>query len=312
MKNGFAEMIKRGTRKVGFEIQKNSPEILLFVGIGLGIYAAVKACQNTPKLSPVLDDAKDAIGKIHECHDDPEIEDYSNDDYHKDLVATYARTGVEIVKIYGPSVAMGALSLTCIFGSHHILKKRNVALAAAYAAVDRSYREYRKRLIERFGDKVDRELKYNLKSEEIKEVHVDKNGKEKELTKEVTVVEPNKYSEYSKFFDAGSKNWKKDPEYNRLFLDSQEKAANEFLRQRGHLFLNEVYDMLGIPRTIAGNIVGWIYDEKHPHGDNYISFGSMDVTRVSNRDFINGYEPVIILDFNVDGPILEDAGLWAI
>ena len=63
--------------------------------------------------------------------------------------------------------------------------------------------------------------------------------------------------------------------------------------------------MLGIPRTRAGQIVGWIYDKKNPIGDNYVDFGIYDTNKEANRNFVNGYERTILLDFNVEGNILE-------
>ena len=113
------------------------------------------------------------------------------------------------------------------------------------------------------------------------------------------------YSDYAKFFDEGCREWDKDPEYNLTFLKCQENYANDLLKSKGHLFLNEVYDMLGIPRTKAGQIVGWIYDEENPIGDNYVDFGIYDVYKEANRNFVNGYERNILLDFNVDGDILS-------
>lgn len=109
-------------------------------------------------------------------------------------------------------------------------------------------------------------------------------------------------SQYAKFFDECSKYWEKDPEISLLFLKQQEAYASALLKSRGHLFLNEVYDMLGLPQTKAGQLVGWIYDDKKPIGDNYVSFGIYN-DFVGNRNFINGYERTILLDFNVDGEI---------
>ena len=71
------------------------------------------------------------------------------------------------------------------------------------------------------------------------------------------------------------------------------------------MFLNDVYEMLGIPKTKAGYVVGWIYDKNHPVGDNEVDFGIFDMEREKNRDFVNGYERTILLDFNVDGNILD-------
>ena len=112
------------------------------------------------------------------------------------------------------------------------------------------------------------------------------------------------YSEYARFYDCGNEGWTKDPEYNLMFLRQQQNYANEKLKVNGHLFLNEVYDMLGIPRSKAGQVVGWIYDEKNPNGDNFVDFGIYD-NKDGNRRFVNGYEATILLDFNVDGVIYD-------
>ena len=96
---------------------------------------------------------------------------------------------------------------------------------------------------------------------------------------------------------------------NFRFLRRQEHYANEKLKCKGHLFLNEVYDMLGIARTSYGQMVGWRYDKDNPSDDDYISFGLADDC---NRGFVNGYVNAALLKFNVDGDILsylaEDSG----
>ena len=181
-----------------------------------------------------------------------------------------------------------------------------MALAAAYATVEKGFKEYRGRVIERFGEELDKELKYNIKAKEVEEVVKDEEtGEEKIVKKTVNVADPNMYSAYARFFDDGCTGWTKDPEYNLMFLKDQERYANDLLKSKGHLFLNEVYDMLGIPRSKAGQVVGWFYDEKHPVGDNFIDFGLTDIHNAKVREFVNGYERTILLDFNVDGDILN-------
>ena len=171
--------------------------------------------------------------------------------------------------------------------------------------ISKGFKEYRGRVVERFGEELDKELKYNIKAKKVEETVVDKNGKEKTVEKTVNVADPNLYSEYARFFDDGCNGWTKDSEYNLFFLKQQQAWANDILKERGHLFLNEVYDMLGIPRTKAGQVVGWIYDEKNPVGDNFVDFGIYDYNRPKCRDFVNGYERTILLDFNVDGNIWD-------
>ena len=147
-----------------------------------------------------------------------------------------------------------------------------------------------------------------MKTKEFEEKVVDAKGKEKiekKMTQVTDASEIEGYSPYAKFYDDGCIGWEKDPELNLMFLRRQQDAATERLKSQGYLFLNDVYDMVGIPRTKAGQVVGWIYDEKHPVGDNFVDFGIYDVKKEVNRNFVNGYERTIILDFNVDGPILD-------
>lgn len=295
--------------KVGFKFKKYSPEILVVSGIVGVVASAVMACKATTKVSTILEDTKDSVEKIHECENNKELVEsgeYTHEDAKKDLTITYVQTGVKLVKLYAPSIALGVLSITSILASNNILRKRNVALAAAYATVDKSFKEYRNRVIERFGETVDRELKYNIKAKKIEEVVKDEEtGKEKKVKKTVEIGDPNTYSDYARFFDDGCKGWEKDSEYNLMFLRAQQQYANDLLRSRGHLFLNEVYDMLGIPRTKAGQVVGWVYNKDNPVGDNYVDFGLYDINREVVRNFVNGYERTILLDFNVDGNIWD-------
>lgn len=294
--------------KVGFQLRKYSPEILVVAGVVGTVVSTVMACKATTKASEILEETKENVNKIHDCEVDQELVEsrkYTSEDAKKDLAIVYTQTGVKLAKLYAPAVALGVLSIGSILASNNILRKRNVALAAAYATVDRSFKEYRNRVIERFGKEIDRELKYNIKAKKIEEIVVDEEtGKEKKVKKTIEVVDPNSmYSEYARFFDDGCKGWEKNSEYNLMFLRAQQQYANDLLRARGHLFLNEVYDMLGIERTKAGQVVGWIYDPENGSGDNYVDFGIYDINKPKARDFVNGYERTILLDFNVDGSI---------
>ena len=298
--------VTRSISQACLKAKKYSPEILVVAGvIGVGV-SMVMACKATTKANDILEDTKAAVDAVHKCAEDPDLsKKYTEEDKKKDLVVVYAQTGVKFAKLYGPSVAMCALSIGCILKSHDIMSKRNAALAAAYAAVDTGFKEYRNRVVERFGKDMDQELRYNIKAKEVEETVVDAEGNETTTTTAVNTVDPNSYSDYSRFYDESCTGWVKDPESNLLFLKMQQNYANERLQRKGHLFLNEVYDMLGIPRTKAGNIVGWYYDEKNPVGDNFVDFGLYNQESERVRAFVNGYERVILLDFNVDGPILE-------
>lgn len=300
----------KAVHKFGFTIKKHSPEILAAVGVVGTVTSAVMACKATTKVSDILEETKQQVDDVHMVLADENIseEKYSENDAKKDLAIIYAQSGVKFVKLYAPAVALGVLSIGCMLSSNHILRKRNVALAAAYTAVDKTFKEYRGRVVDRFGQEIDRELKYGIKAKKITETVVDdETGKEKKVKKTVDVIDENVtgYSDYARFFDELNPNYEKDAEFNLMFLRAQQQYANDLLISRGYLFLNDVYDMIGVPRTKAGQIVGWVYNENNPVGDNYVDFGMYDIHRPGAREFVNGYEKAILLDFNVDGNILD-------
>ena len=295
------------TKKSGLKFKKHSPEILVVSGVVGVVASAVMACKATTKLDTVLSESKEQVEKIHGyVEENGYTEEYSEQDSKKDLAIVYTQSALKVAKLYGPSVILGAVSIGSILGGHNMLRKRNIALATAYTALNTSFKDYRNRVIERFGKELDKELRFNIKSKEFEEKTVDSKGKEKIEKKMVQVAECGpQYSPYARFYDDGCLGWDKDPELNLMFLRRQQDAANERLKNQGYLFLNDIYEMLGIPRSKAGQIVGWIYDEKNPIGDNYVDFGIYDIHKEKNRDFVNGYERTIILDFNVDGDILN-------
>ena len=307
------EIMSKATRlfgKAGLQIKKHSPEILMTAGIVGTVASTVLACKATTKVGKVLQEKNQQIDVIHESAEKGyvigrEDVEYTEEDSKKDLTIVYAQTGIKLVKLYAPAAAVGVLSIAAIVSGHHILKKRNLALAAAYAVVDKGFKEYRERVVERFGEALDKELRYNIKAKEVEEVVIDENGNETVEKKIVNEIDIPSHSEYAKFFDEASAHWQKDAEYNLMFLRRQQDWANEKLKAKGHLFLNEVYDMLGIDRSRAGQVVGWIYDEKNPNGDNYVDFGIYDVADERKRAFVNGFERNILLDFNVDGVIYD-------
>lgn len=307
MKMEIMNTVGRAFNKVSFQLKKYSPEILVAVGVVGVVASTVMACKATTKVSEILNDTKENLDKIHDCIADESLaEKYTKEDSQKDLAIVYVQTGVKLAKLYAPAVALGVLSLGSILTSNNILKKRNVALAAAYATVDKSFKEYRNRVVEKFGEQVDRELKYNIKAKQIEETVVGEDGKKKKVKKTIDVVDKNAISDYARFYDkdtAGA--WKPDDAYNSFFLRSEQKFANDLLIARGHVTLNDIYDRLGIERTKAGQIVGWVYNPENPVGDNEIDFGIQEVFTDHPLDDGEEYDRKILLDFNVDGNILD-------
>lgn len=287
--------------KTVMKLKKHSPEILVVAGIAGTVVSAVLVCKATTKVAEILDETKGTLDTIHEGMETGAIngQEYTTEDGKKDTVVVYAQTGMKLAKLYGPAIILGTLSITSILASNNILRKRNVALGAAYAAIDKSFKEYRGRVIERFGEQVDTELKYGIKAKKFEEIEVDpETGKEKKVKKTVMVADPNLQSDYAVYFDSKSRNYETNPDYNRMFLKAQQAFANDKLQTRGHLFLNEVLDDLDLPRTPAGQIVGWTKDGP----DGYVNFRIVEVERETED---GRHEPALLLDFNVEGNIWE-------
>ena len=310
MKTDIMNSVSRSLHKVGFKFKKHSPEILIVTGVVGIIASTVMACKATTKVNDIVDETKETIDTIHDSvgkglHTS-DGEEYTQEVANKDLAIVYVQTGLKFVKLYGPSVALGIASIGCIVGSNHILRKRNVALAAALTAMETSFKEYRGRLIDRFGKDLDRELRFGIKAKEVEEKTVDENGKETTVTKTIEVADPNAiHSIYSVVFCEGNSGWTRNAELNKVFLIQQQNYANDKLKLNGILTLNEVYDMIGAPRTAYGQVAGWVYTEDSSIGDNFVDFGIFDVNNEKACDFVNGYEKSIILDFNCIGNILE-------
>ena len=303
--NELMNGVTRTLNKVGFKLKKHSPEILIAAGVVGTVTSAVMACKATTKVSEIIEEKNKNVEDVHTCLED-NTKEYTEEDSKKDLTIIYAQTGVKLFKLYAPAIGVMTLSFASIIAGHKVLKKRNIAIAAAYAAIDKGFKQYRKNVIKEFGEGVDQQMRFGLKSKEIKKK--DKDGKTVKETE--YYIDPegnplNNISEYARFFDAASENFAKDPEYNMMFLRRQQDYANEMLKSRGHLFLNEVYDLLDIPRSKAGQVVGWVYDKNgNTKGDNYVDFGLYRNDQGTRR-FVNGLEYNILLDFNVDGVIYD-------
>lgn len=303
-KETFMKTVNAKTKRIGIKLRKHSPEILLVAGLGGAVVSAVMACKATTKLSTIMEESKNDLEAIHKCSENKEIADkYSVEDTKKDTTIVYVQTGVKLAKLYAPAIAVGIVSATSILAANNIMRKRNVALTAALTTTDQAFKEYRSRVVDKFGEQVDKELKYDINAKKFEETVTDpETGKEKKSKNTVSIANPG-CSEYARFFDETCKGYERETQYNLMFLRAQQKFANDKLVADGFLFLNDVYDMLGIDKTPTGQLVGWKYDElNNDVGDNYVDFGIMETNRETED---GGYEPVILLDFNVDGDILH-------
>jgi hypothetical protein len=275
------------TRTIGRQmitVQKNSPHILFAAGIVGIVGSTVLASRATLKLGSVLDEAEHEITGVK-----TELK-HRKGQYQKDLAYVYTKNTMEIVKLYTPAVVLGTLSIAALTGSHIQLTRRNTALTAAYATLSAAYDNYRDRVRKEVGEEREMHLYHSATLEKIMVA-----GK----NEEVMVVDPNTWSPYARLFDETSVQYHKNAELNKLFILAQQNYLNDVLRARGHVFLNEAYDALGLERSTAGAVVGWVIDVT---GDNYIDFG---LYNKQSARFTNGIERCVVLDFNVDGVIFD-------
>ena len=276
--------VTRAFGRTALKVQKNSPHILFAVGIAGLVGTVVLASRATLKLGEVLDEAEHEINGVK-----TELK-HRKGQYQKDLAYVYTKNALEVTKLYAPAIVLGTVSIAALTGSHIQLTKRNTALTAAYAAVSKAYDNYRDRVRKEVGEDREMELYHSVN---VQKVMIDSKSED------IVSVDPNTWSPYARIFDEGSIQYTKNAEINKLFILAQQNYLNDLLHARGHVFLNEAYDALGLERSQAGAVVGWVLDAK---GDNYIDFG---LYKPHSARFTNGLERNIILDFNVDGVIFD-------
>jgi len=276
--------------------EKHSPQLLFGAGIVLGVSTVVTACKATLKLEDVLDEAKKDRDVVEEMNaEDPNR--YTDAQYRKLQTYIVVKNAYRVFKLYTPTLVLGSLAVASLTSSHHIMNKRNAGLSAALAATDKALKNYRERVREEFGDEKDLELFYGKEDAEVSTFN-----KKGEVTGTKTIARAAGKSQYAVFFGRDTtSNWNPQPEYNLAFLCAQQEFANNRLRAKGHLFLNDVYDALGMPRTPAGSQVGWLWQKGT--GNDWVDFGAMTGDMSSFLEFVTGHEDGIWLDFNVDGEI---------
>lgn len=296
--NFIPAAISQGVARQSLTVAKHSPAILFGVGVAGMIGSTVLACRATLKLDETVESTKKELERVKKANSKTNGGPYSEKERKHDTYVVYRQGIFKLVKLYGPSVLMGAAAVACLAKSHNILVQRNAALTAAYVAVDSAFKKYRSRVVDKYG--VEEDLHFMHDSEPVDIIN------EKGNITHSTRVSSTEPSMYARFFDQLCTEWSRDPEYNLVYLKHQQSFANHNLRMRGHVFLNEVYDALGMERTKEGSVVGWILSDDGST-DNHIDFGLYE-DNPRARDFINGREGSILLDFNVDGLIYDLVG----
>lgn len=291
MQSNIVRSINRGA----LVVKKHSPEILLGLGLTGVVVAAVMAAKATLKAPAIVEGVKENLKTI-------DAGDAAPEEKQQAVGLTYVYAGLDFAKLYGPSVGIGVLSIASILSSHGIMKRREVGLIAGYNLLAEGFAAYRKRVVEELGPDVDRNYRLGIYESSTNEKVTNEDGTVTKQKAKVMTVKDKTTSGFAKFFDEYSTQWQKSAETNLYFLRLQQNHANDMLRARGHVFLNEVYDMLGLPRTKEGSIYGWVMNGD---GTTVIDFGIYNIENPAGRAFVNGYEKAILLDFNVTGIIWD-------
>jgi len=304
-------LARRTTAKMGKQIltvKTHSPAILVGAGVVGVVGSVVLACRATLKLNDVLDEGENDLQGVDAL---PE------DEGRKKTFNVQLQTAIKVVQLYAPSALLLASSITAITAGHIILKKRNAGLAAAYAVIDKSYKDYRKRVVADQGAEKDREYFTGVEEREV--VKDTKDGPVVEKVKGVdqeALLNADPETTYARVFHGpildddgvlvhpGNKHWSNIPNQNQFTLQMFQSELNDLLRLQGHVFLNQAYDLLGFEPTAAGQIVGWKKNPKDGEGDGFISFGIWEDGVYRGTQWLNGDRESIKLDFNVDGPII--------
>ena len=300
----MSDSLKSLFYKAVFQFKKHSPEILTGVGIAGVVTGTVLACVATTKLEKTIEPHKKEIEEIHE-----EKEQMTEETYRTELTRAYGKAAWSMVKLYGPSVLVEVSAIGCLLGSHKVMRNRNAALASAYTTVSSAFDAYKKRVAEKFGDDAEKELRYGIREEEVEETYTDAKGKEKTRKKTVKTMDESEQSPYSRFYDDGCSGWSRDASANNIYLKNVQAYFNDRLKIRGYVFLNEVYEYLNLPPIQEGQYIGWYYDPNDSTLHNKIDFGIYDIHNIEKRDFVNGFENVVLLDFNIDGNIVDRFGI---
>lgn len=276
-------------KKVGLWLKEKSPNILMGLGvIGVGV-TVVEACKATLKIQDEFGKNLEVITEIKNGK-----ENYPEEEYRKDLTQAYIDTGKTVIKYYWKPVVTGIVSVTCVGSSHYILSKRLESWIAAYGVLFHDFTEYRKKVIADHGREADSNYIRAVKDQRLKSQEY--RGPQ---------------DAYSRLWDPSSSKWDESPQYRLEFLYHALDYWNYKLFDRGYVILNEVLEFFDIP-TIDEDYrwdLGWVCPPGFdPTTMRHIDFGLFDISNGSVRDFINGYEEAIWLNFNVDGRVTD--WLW--
>ena len=225
--------------------KRNGSTILTCAGAVGVIATTITAVKATPKALEKIENAKEEKGE--------------------------ELTKLEVIRVAGtsyiPTILLGASTIACIFGANVLNKRNQAALASAYALLDNSFKEYKAKLIELYGEEAHENIRESLAIEKAKNAHVGGSyfATSCDLTADESCGEPALfYEEYSnRYFEAPIE-----------YVINAEYHLNRNYILRGYCYLNELYEFLGLETTDYGSVMGWTPEDE---GEYWIEFNHRKV-----------------------------------
>ncbi len=317
-KNTGDKIVKAST-KAGLKLKDASPKIMVIGGtVGLVVAGVIAVKKTIDEYDAVIEQHNENLKKIKElraaAQDGEEVllpdgSEYTEDDYKKHLAFTYIRTGGKLIKVYAPALILALLSVFSILKGYKIIEGRHLAAVAEAYGLRETFKKYRGRVAERFGEAVEQELFVDGEHQLITEEETDpETGEKKNVTKDTLVAKkaPEDRDIYTYIFDAAScpYSWNRNPGYNYQYLVSVQNQANDYLRRHGAITLYEILKQLGFQDIPAETMtIGWMVNNPTGYGDGYVDFGICPLGDYDDVGCFKGGLPDYLLNFNCDGDI---------
>ena len=207
--------------------KKNSATILTITGTVGVVATSILTAKAAVKASKIIEEAEQEKGE-------------------KLTVREFVET---VWTVFIPPVVAGASTITCVFGANILNKRQQASLVSAYALIENSYREYKAKLKELYGEEAHNNIVDAVAAEKCKDIHVPSGGLTSEYTQEIgSDTEPRLfYDEYSgRYFEST---------IEKVLLAEYHLNRNYILR--GFARLNDFYEFLGLEQTDYDESVGW-------------------------------------------------------
>lgn len=309
----FKTRALRNAKQFGFKVKAHSPEICLVTG-GIAIIAGfVLACVDTVDIAETNEQVNDILEEARNI-------DAEGIEKGRIMTGAYAKAAWLYLKRYFRSTGCTTVGLTLMTASFVIEKGRYNKSAAAYMELLGMATLYRNRLIDRYGEEVDRELRFGTHKETVKNKVLGEDGKMHTIKEEIDVLDANDIPTDEYVFEIGPQlpdgtpnpMWNDDRAYMVDSFTRLEQSLNDELHMRAHstgkhgvMFKNEVTDQFCYPRTKIGQTHGYVgvKDDEAMVEGYYISLGMNDIHVIERDEFINHERDTLLIELNPAIPI---------